>query len=180
MAEPEQKTDELKGTLTKKQRLLHELKEIALTMLYLAGTLSVLETYKSLILLQLGINAFGQNYTFALLEALMLGKIVVLAKDLKFLKASPNRSLAQAVLFQSVMMTLITDVGGKIEDALFPHAASLIERSGDPVALMITHQVAAMSIFIVYFTVVGLDKMLGPKTLWRLLFVPAAARETAQ
>jgi|ERR1700733_10963464 len=171
---PENKDTEAAASapLTKKQRVLNELREIAVTILYLAGSLCILETYKSLILLQQGINAFGQNYTVALLEAVMLGKIVVIAQNLPFLKPNSKHSLARAVLFQSVMMTLIIDAGGRLEDIIFPHTAKLLEQSGNPLVLMITHQVAAMSIFMVLFTVTGLDRLLGPGKLWRLVFDP--------
>jgi hypothetical protein len=162
--------------LTKKERIINELKEVAITMLYLATSLCILETYKSLILLQQGINAFAQNYTVALVEALMLGKIVVIAQNLPFLKPNNKHSLARAVLYQSVLMTLIIDIGGKLEDTIFPHTARLLAQSGNPQVLMVTHQVAAMSIFIVLFTVTGLDKLLGPGTLWRLVFRPPASR----
>jgi hypothetical protein len=162
--------------LTKKQRIINEVKEVVVTILYLAASLCILQTYKSLILLQLGIKSFGQNYTFAIIEALMLGKIVVLAQHLPFLKACNRHSLARAVLYQSAVMTLIVDVAGKVEDSIFPHSAKLLEQSGNPLALMVTHQVASMSIFIVLFTVTGLDRMLGPGTLWRLVFRPPGSR----
>ncbi len=155
---------------TKKQLILNELKEVGIVVGYLAVSLSILETYKSLILLQQGINMFAHNYTFALVESVALGKIVALAQNLPFLEAFEKHSLARAVLYQSIIMTLIVDVGGQLEDILFPRSAKLVAQSGDPTALMMTHQLASMLVFIVLFTVRGLSRKLGPGKLWKLIF----------
>jgi hypothetical protein len=155
---------------TMKQRLVSELKEIGITVAYLAVSLSILQTYKSLILLQQGINAFGNGYLFAIGEAIALGKIVALAQKLPFLKACNRHSLAQAVLYQSAVMTMIVAVGEQLEDILFPKAAKLLAQSGDPMALYVTHLLAGFLIFVFYFTFKGLDESLGPGKLWRLLF----------
>jgi len=162
---------------TKKQRLVHELRDVGITIGYLAASLSILETYKSLILLQLGINEFQHNLVFALVEAIALGKIVAIAQNLPFLKACNRHSLFRAVLYQAVVMTLITDVGGKIEDVLFPRSATLLSQSGAPLVLAITHQLGAMVIFSILFTVKGLDEALGPGKLWRLVFCPPDSRK---
>lgn len=157
---------------TRKERIMEELKELGTTMGYLAVSLSLLETYKSLILLQQGVNAFQHNYCVALIEAVAYGKIVVLTQNLPFVKSCNSHSLARAVLYQSVVMTLITDLGGRLEDIIFPRSAKFVAQTGDPIVLMITHQLAAMCIFIVLYTVRGLDERLGPGKLWKLIFGP--------
>lgn len=155
---------------TRKERIMHELKELGLTIGYLAVSLSILETYKSLILLQQGINCFQHNYAVALIESVALGKIVVLTQNLPFVRACNQHSLARAVLYQSVVMTLIVDLGGRLEDMLFPRSAKFLAQTGDPIVLAITHQLAAMSIFIILYTVRGLNERLGPGQLWKLIF----------
>ncbi len=161
--------------MTKKERLVEELKMVGLTMGYLAVSLSILETYKSFILLQQGINEFQHNYLFALVEAVLLGKIVALTQNLPFLKICNNRSLATAVFYQAAVMTVITDLGGKLEDLLFPHSAKWVQETGDPFALWATHQMAAMAIFIVLFAVREIDRAMGPGKLWQLIFSPVQA-----
>ncbi len=156
---------------------MHELKELGLTIGYLAVSLSLLETYKSLILLQQGINDFQHNYAVALVESVALGKIVVLTQNLPFVRACNQHSLARAVLYQAVVMTLIVDLGGRLEDMLFPRSAKFLAQTGDPVVLAITHQMASMSIFIILYTVRGLNERLGPGQLWKLIF---AAKDQAQ
>lgn len=157
---------------TRKERMMEELKECGVIMGYLAVSLSLLETYKSLILLQQGVHAFQHNYGVALVEAIAYGKIVVLTQNLPFVKACNKHSLARAVLYQSIVMTLITDLGGRVEDMLFPRSAKFLAQTGDPLALMITHNLAAMCIFIALYTFRGLDERLGPGKLWKLIFGP--------
>ncbi len=125
---------------TRKERIMEEVKELGSTIGYLAISLSILETYKSLILLQQGVNDFQHNYGVALVESVALGKIVVLTQNLPFVQACNQHSLARAVLYQSVVLTLITDLGGRLEDFLFPRSARFLAQTGDPVALVITHQ----------------------------------------
>lgn len=155
---------------TKKQFLLREVKEVLAIVLYLAASLSLLETYKSLILLQQGVNEFGHNYTVAIVEALALGKIVALAQNLPFLNALRSRALIWVVLYQSIVMTVIVDLGGQLEDHFFPRSAKLLAESGNPLVLMATHQLASMLIFIVLFAVRGAEKSLGRGTLRKLFF----------
>lgn len=105
-----------------------------------------------------------------------LGKIVTLTQNLPFLKACRHRSLAIAVLYQALVMTIIIDIAGSLEDMLFPQSAKLLSQSGNPLVLAITHQFAAMLIFIVLFTVKGIDQELGPGKLWKLVFSPPDAK----
>src|SRR5271154_4459234 len=101
---PENTDTGAKAALPKtiKQRVLDELKELGFTIGFLAASLCILQTYKSLILLQQGTNDFVQNYVFAIVEAVMLGKIVVIAQHLPFLKPSNKHSLARTALVQSL------------------------------------------------------------------------------
>lgn len=138
--------------------------------IYLAASLSILETYRSLLLLQLGMDEFVHNYTIAIVEAIALGKIVALAQKLPFLQAFRNRALVWAVLYQSVVMTAVVALGGQLEDHLMPASAKLLAQSGNPVALAVTRQLASLLIFVVLFTVRGADKALGSGTLWKLFF----------
>ncbi|CAN5308552.1 hypothetical protein BH10CYA1_BH10CYA1_63140 [soil metagenome] len=157
---------------TRKELILKEVKEVLAIVLYLAASLSILETYKSLILLEQGVHQFEHNYTVAIVEAVALGKIVALTQNLPFLNALRSHALIWGVLYQSLVMTLIVDLGGQLEDHLFPRSAKLLAESGDPLVLMVTHQLASMLIFIVLFAVRGANKALGSGTLRRVFFEP--------
>jgi hypothetical protein len=87
-----------------------------------------------------------------------------------------HRSRATAILYKAVVMTLITDVAGRLEDTFFPRSAALIAQTGNPLVLHITHQAAAMAIFTVLFTVRALDEALGPGKLWKIFRSPADSK----
>ncbi len=73
-------------------------------------------------------------------------------------------------------MTLIVDLGGRLEDHLFPRSAKLLAESGDTLVLIATHQLASMMIFILLFTVRSVDRALGSGTL-RKIFLGAPRPE---
>ena len=153
-----------------KEAVMHEVKEVLAIVLYLAVSLSILGTYKSLVLFQRGVDEFSHNYAVAAIEALALGKIVALTQNLPLMKAFSDRALVWAVLYQSIVMTIIVDLGGMVEDQLFPRTARLLEQTGDPMVLMVSHQFVSMGIFIVLYSVRGADKALGSGSLWKLFF----------
>jgi hypothetical protein len=159
-----------------KEALMEELKEVTAIVSYLAVSLSFLETYKSLLLLQLGDNEFVHGYTVALVEAVALGKIVALAQNLPFMNALKDRPLIWSVLYKAVVMTVIVDLGGKLEDYFFPRSAKLLEQSGDPIVLMVIHQLISMTIFVVLFAYRGADEALGKGTLAKLFLQAPKSR----
>lgn len=158
---------------------MEELRELSINIVYLAGSLCILETYKSLILLQLGQREFVHNYVIAIVEALLLSKIVTLAQKLPLLNKFENQPLVLLILFRSLVMTLLVDLGGAAEDHFFPRSAHLIAQSGNPLALAITHQLACMLIFIVLFAVRGVDRRLGHGVLWNIFFKAPAPANTS-
>ena len=155
---------------TKKELLLHELKEIFAIMIYLWVSLSLLSTIKSLVLVQQGINDFADGYQVAAVLALGAAKVVVLAQNLKLMKAWDSRPLIWAVLYKSTLMALIVDGALKLEEKLFHHNTASQAAAAHPIVLLITHQVVLLSIFVVLFLVRGLDRELGPGRLSRLIF----------
>lgn len=164
--------------LSRKQRLIHELKEVGIIVLYLACSLCFLATMRSLVLIQQGINVFLHSYTVAIVEALALGKVVALAQRLPLLRAWDQRSLALSVLYKSTIMTFIVDIAGKVEETvIFKHS---LEAPVHPLLFMVSHQVSLLTIFIVLFTVRGLNRLLGG-TLFELVFRrPSVNQATGQ
>lgn len=155
---------------TKKELLLHELRDIFGVMLYLAVSLSVLATFKGLALIQVGINEFAQLYTGAIVNALALGKFVVMAQNIPIMNAMDHKPLIWSVLYKSVLMTLIIDIASAAEETIFAsitkHQAS---PSLHPIMFMVAHQITAMFIAMILFTVRGLDQRLGPGKLLQFL-----------
>lgn len=158
--------------MTKKQFVVHELREVFCTIVYLAVSLSLVATFRSLVLIQHGINDFIHSYTVAIVLAFALGKVVVIAQKLPLISAFNKRPLLLAVMYKSVLMTMIMDVACNIEERIFPAMSPGTGSTGHPIALMVAHQLSLMSIFIVLFTFRDLDRALGRGTLYRLFFHP--------
>ncbi|CAN5510949.1 hypothetical protein BH11CYA1_BH11CYA1_14610 [soil metagenome] len=155
---------------TKKELILHELKEIFDIMIYLWVSLSLLSTIKSLVLVQQGINDFVHGYQVAAILALGAAKVVVLVQNIKVMKAWDSRPLIWSVLYKSVLMSVIVECALKAEEKMFHHTEAAQAAAEHPIILMVTHQTVLLSIFVVLFLVRGLDKELGPGNLVKLIF----------
>jgi len=161
---------------TKKEFVLHEAREVFFMVSYLAISLSLIATFRSLVLIQNGINDFTHSYIVAIVLAVALGKIVVLGQKLPFVSAFNHRPLIYSVLYKAALMTLLANLGGKLEEKLFPALNHGGGSTAHQLVLLVTHQLALMSIFIVLFTWRDLERVLGHGTLFRLFFL---AREPA-
>ena len=161
-------------TPDRKQMLKHELRAYAGIALYLAACFSLLATVRAVVLIQHGINEFVHGYVVAIVEAVALGKVVLLAQNLRVLSAWEKRTLALSVLWKSFLMTIIVDIGGRIEGLIFHHAPA---HTIHPTIFFIAHQLAFMFIFVVLFTARELDRDLGPGKLFNLCFGPREVRQ---
>jgi hypothetical protein len=163
---------------SRKEHILQELKELAIIFLYLAASFSILETMRSLILIQLGINNFIHGFVVALVEALALSKIVLLAQRLPLLNALNNRSLALSAFYQAVIMALVVFFAGQLEEKLFAHHvadAPVRQQLG----VTITHLATLLFVFYVPLVIRGLDRVLGPGKLAAAFLTPGAANAEA-
>jgi len=150
---------------------MRELKELLVIVLYLAVCFSLLATFKSLVLIQLGINNFTHGYLVAIVEALALAKIVLLAQKLPILNKLEKKSLAWSALLNSVIMAVIVYLASEAEEKIFArHVAEATAKQG--IIIMITHLLALVLIFYFVFLVRGLDRALGPGKLLKLFTAP--------
>jgi len=156
-----------KKAQAKKDFWKHEIRELSVIFSYLFVSFSVLQTIKALVLVQQGFTDFGHMYGVAAIEAIALGKIVALAQNLKVMNAWDNRPMYQAVLYKSVWMTIMVNIGGALEEKLFHHHEAA---SAHPWLLFVNHQLAFLFIFAVLFAVRDLDRQLGPNKLYQLVF----------
>jgi hypothetical protein len=164
---------------TRKERLLRELRDLFSVVLYLAISLSIVATFKGLVLIQVGVNEFVRLYTLAIINSLALGKFVALTQNLPFMNAWDRRPLIWSVLYKSALMTLIVYTASVVEDAIYV----AVTKHQDvpplhPIILLIAHQLAALLIFIVLFTVRGIDQHLGKGELIKLIIGNEPERDT--
>ena len=144
-----------------------ELKELLVIVLYLAISFLLLATFKSLILIQLGINDFAHAYLVAVVEALALAKIVLLAQKLPILNKAEQKSLAWSALFNAAILAVIVYLANEAEERIFArHVAEATVKH--QFIMMITHLLAFVIVFYVLFLWRGLDRALGPGKLLKL------------
>jgi hypothetical protein len=155
----------------RKEHILLELKELLSIVLYLAASFSLLATFRSLILIQLGINDFVHGYLKALIEAIALGKIVLLTQNIRVLNTFDNKSLLVSSLFKSAVMTIIVFLGGKLEEKIFTKHIEQLPLQQELV-IMIAHILGLFAVFYVLFLARGLDTALGSGRLRKLLTEP--------
>lgn len=146
-----------------KKTIAEELRRFAENFVYLAICLSVLETYRSLVLLQLGVNQFTHGYVVAITGAFILGKLATLSQRFKFFEIFDHKPLIWPVLFRSILLTICAAIFKVVEELIFDSAHSI--PGIHQMILTATHYTGTFFVFFVLFTVRGLDKRLGPGTL---------------
>ena len=88
-----------------KQKAVHELKDFAWISLYLGFFFCALSTYTMLLLRKYEIDYL--NYTFAIVNALIIAKIILIGEWARLGRKVEARALYQAVLYKSVVFGLL-------------------------------------------------------------------------
>lgn len=160
-----------------KERIAEELREFSTISLYLAANFLILSTFKSLILIQSGVNDFVHGYVVALVESVALGKIVLLCQRIPFLNETINRRpLVVSALVKAAFLAVVVFFGGQLEEKLFAHKvaeAALKQR----LIVDVTHILCLLVVFFLMFVFRELSAALGPGKLKNLLLKP---RELSQ
>ena len=87
-----------------KQKAREELIDFAMVSLYLAFFFCALVTYTMLLLRKHDIDS--PNYAFAIINALIIGKVILIGELMHLGRRAETRPLYQAVLFKSVIFSL--------------------------------------------------------------------------
>src|SRR5690349_17404012 len=88
-----------------KQRAASELKDYAIVSAYLAVLFCAVTTYTMLLLRKFD-ESTPLNYTFAIINALVIGKVILIGEMMKIGKRAETRPLYQSVLLKSVLFGL--------------------------------------------------------------------------
>jgi hypothetical protein len=87
-----------------KQKTVHELKYFAWISLYLAFFFCALSTYATLLLRKYEISYL--NYTFAIINALIIAKVILIGEMAHLGRKAEARALYQSVLYKSLVFGL--------------------------------------------------------------------------
>lgn len=90
-----------------KEKAKSELINYAVISAYLAAFFCAIVTYTMLLLRKYDINNDAMNYTFAIINALVIGKVILIGKIFNLGRSAEDRPLYQTVLFKSVFFGLL-------------------------------------------------------------------------
>jgi len=97
-----------------KQRATHELKDFALIACYLAVLFCAIAVYTYLISKKYGADPL--NFTFAILNALIIAKVILLGEMVRLGKRVETRPLYQSVLLKSLLFALLVFLFHLVEE----------------------------------------------------------------
>ena len=167
-----------------KQRIEHELGEYAAVSAYLAVFLVALMTYRKLVLAEYDIGYSG--YGWAVIQALVLGKVILIGEAMHVGRRAGKRSVLVAALWMTVAFGLL-EVGFSLLEhgvqALIHHRTLREQFLHDGATWL---EILARAVLLVVglfplFLFWELDRVLGENRLRRLLFrVPEAPTTTGK
>lgn len=158
-----------------KKFLIHEFIQLWILNFYFAIGFSLLITLNSLALAQHGIDAF--NYGVAVFGALFLGKIILVLENWSVVKRYDQQPLLYTVLYKSLLFTILVFIVNMIEYFIFGfftgETVSMIYKKIITEVYSIAFLRKILSIFVVFipfFSIRELNKVLGKDKLWKLFF----------
>lgn len=169
------------GTL--KERALEELRAFWLIALYLWIFLGAFTTYRVLVLAETGV--WYVHYGVALVEALIIAKVVLIGRMFSFSRRYEDRALYVSVAYKSVLFGLLAVLFGVIEHLIegWVHHKGLFGGLEDMVAVggyeLAARVLMLMVAFVPFFAFWELGRVLGMKRLANIFFAKPGAESTS-
>ena len=157
-----------------KQKAYHELKEYFVIVLYLWVVFGLFLLYKSMILNEEHISTIAHG--IALINALVLGKFVLIAKAFRLGETADGAPLAYPTVLKSALFSLVLAACKILEDAAvgFFHgksfSQSIADLGGGTLKGILTLTVLMFVMFIPFFGFGELRRVLGEGKLAQLFF----------
>ena len=161
-----------KGSL--KARALHELKEYAIITLYLWVLFALFGLYKRMLLQENGISLWNQS--FAIVNALIFGKVILIAQALNVGRRLTAYPLIWVVLGRSLMFTILLMLFHIAEEAVralfkgLPLASSIADFGGGTLLGFVTYGAILFVALIPFFAFREVAQVVGADALWNLFF----------
>jgi hypothetical protein len=167
---------------TLKQKVIEQMKEFLFIALYLWLVFGLLLMYKSVILGEHHIDF--AYHGFALINALALGKVVIIAKDLRLGWRFNNAPLVYPTLVNSAIFTVVLACFKILEDAAVgvyrgkSFAESIADLGGGTLRAIVT---LSLLLFVVLVPFIGfgeLERVLGEGKLKQIFFYPRSQSQS--
>ena len=158
-----------------KEKVRHELIEYGINVLYLALVFAAFTQYRRLLLAAYDITY--TDYWVAVIEALILGKVIMLGSVFRLGRGLESKPLIYPTLYKTVLFTVFVAAFKVVEHV----AKGLWEReglagilaqlsSGSRLELVLANSLVILVAFIPFFAVKELGRVLGTKKIWALFF----------
>jgi len=171
-----------------KDRAVEELKKYAVITLYLWVLFVVFSAYRRMLLRENGIDVW--NESFAIVTALVFGKVILIAEALNLGRSLRGHALATVVLGKSLIFALALILFHIAEEAIraaikgLPLASALGDFGDRTTTGMLTYGAIFFVALIPFFAFQEVSRVLGGDLLWRFFFTSEGkplkqARESA-
>ena len=157
-----------------KERALEEFKAYWIITLYLALFLGALTVYRRLILAEFGVAYL--NYGFALIEALIIGKIILIGKAFGLGRRFEDGPLVVSTLYKSALFGVFVFLFGVLEHVVegLYHKKGLIGGLRE-IAATGADEIGARALmltvaFVPFFAFTEIGRTLGKERLWAMFF----------
>jgi hypothetical protein len=164
-----------------KQKILHEMIEYWITVLYMALFFGVFSNYRRLILAHHQISY--EDYGISVIKALVLAKVVLVAESLRLGRGFEDKPLIVPTLYKSFMFTVCVALFNVIESMI----RSFIHGIGPMAAVdelmsgfnyeWLARALVVFFAFIPFFVVRELRRVLGDGLIRKLFFQRRSTRE---
>jgi len=154
-----------------KQKITHELEELLVIFLYLAFFFCAVTTYRMLILNEFHVSYF--NYGTALLNALIIAKVILIGEYAHLGKRHESKPLLMSAIYKAFLFGVLVFVFHLIEEAIkrLVHGEKLVGAlHGINVDDALARSVVIFCAFIPLFGCLEIRRLLGEEK-FRSLFV---------
>jgi len=164
--------DKKQGTW--KEKIFHEMVEYWLNVIYLTLVFAAFTQYRRLVLAAHDITY--TNYWVALIEALVLAKVIMIGEVVRLGRGLEQKPLIYPTLYKTAVFTLFVGIFTVLENvikALWKGTgltANLVEFLGKGPSEFIANAMIVFVAFIPFFGVKELGRVLGQEKIWALFF----------
>jgi hypothetical protein len=154
-----------------KQKAKHEAKELLYTFLYLAFFFCALATYSTLLLKEYEVPYW--NYAFALINALVIAKVILIGQVVHLGEKYEHKPLLVSAVWKAFMYSLFALAFHFVEELVkrLIHGVGMAEASRSiRIDALLGHTLVIFCTFITLFGFIEFRRVLGEDTFYSLLF----------
>ena|SRR5271167_726024 len=154
-----------------KQKAKHEAKELLYVFLYLAFFFCALATYSTLLLKEYEVPYW--NYAFALINALVIAKVILIGQVMHLGERYEAKPLLVSAFWKALMYCLFALAFHFVEELIkhLIHGASMAEASrAIRMEALLGHTLVVFCTFIPLFAFMEFRRVLGEERFYSLLF----------